>query len=67
MELNKYTFTGRGLAMDATCVVLAYSEAGAAHLAESCMPLPETMRLANSIGAGVTGKPQIVYFWNGDY
>ena len=67
MELNKYTFTGKGLAMDATCVVLAYSKAEAAYLAGSCMPYPKTMKLANSIEAGVTGKPLIVYFWNGDY
>ena len=67
MELNKYKFTGKGLALPATCVVLAYSEAEAAYLAESCMPFPKTMVLANSIRAGVTGNPLIVYFWNGDY
>jgi len=65
-KLTKYTFTGSGVSLTAVCVVLAEDRLKALELARELMT-GSIHPAYQADEVDLTGKPQVVYFWDGDY
>jgi len=69
--LRRYHYVGRGLALSAVVIVLAPNSIVAHRLASSAMRDSalsyRTLELKDHTDVELTGEPQVIYFWNGDY